>query len=188
MHLLANKNLRKFILSVILTWATLFFWLLSPVQTVNILVTVISVLCFLAVLFEKNSHFIVIYLSFISAYVLYGYVLVNNFPFWLMMIGILLIYLYLYGYLEQMIELISGEKVIYWLIFSLISVETFLFLGYYIISPINRSLILSATVYMIFGFLDSLYGKKNPRAMMPYILVFSLIFVTMLLTASWGSY
>lgn len=188
MHILANKILRKLILIFILAWATLFFWLLNPVGIANIIVLVVSILCFLAVLFEKNSHFIIIYLSFITAYVLYGYVLVNNFPFWLMMVGILLIYLYLYGYLEQMIDIISGEKLIYLLIFALISVETFLFLGYFIISPINRSLILSASVYIMYGFLDTIYNKKNPRLLVPYVLVFVSVFVTMLLTATWGSY
>lgn len=187
MAILDNKNLRKTILSVVLIWATVFFWLLSPIQSANIIVSVISVFCLLAILLEKNSHFIVIFLSFISAYVLYGYILVNNFPIWLIMIGLLLIYLYLYAYLEQMVDMIRGEKNIYLMIFSLVSVETFLFLGYFIISPLNRSLILAGTVYLVYGFLESVISKKEVRKMLPYILVFLLVFATMLLTASWGS-
>lgn len=187
MSILNNKTLRKVVLTLILSWATFFFWLISPIQFINIVVLIISIICLLAVLFEKSAHFTVIYISFVTAYVLYGYILINNFPVWLMMIGILLVYLYLYSYLEQMFPMVGRERTIYLLIFSLVSVETFLFLGYFIISPINRSLILAATVYIIYGFLDSLISRKKVAAMVPYILVFSLVFVTMLLTASWGN-
>lgn len=186
MYILTKPNWRKCTLSILLIWATAFFWLLNPVPLVNILISIISLFCLVLIIFEKSSHFTVIYLSFITAYVLYGYMLVNNFPIWLIMIGILLIYLYLYAYLEQMAEMIIGEKPIYLMVFSLISVETFFFLGYYVISPINRSLILSAGVYIIYGFLDSIVAKKSAKAMMSYILVFLFVFATMLITASWG--
>lgn len=181
-----HANWRRGILSIILIWATVFFWLLCPVSAINIAITLVSALCCAAILLEKSAHFTTIYLSFLTAYVLYGYILVNNFPIWLAMIGILLVFFYLFSYLEEMSDLIPGERPIYLMVFSLFSVETFLFLGYYIISPINRSLILSAVVYLIFGFLESCGKGKSLKVIVPYILVFLLVFATMLLTASWG--
>lgn len=186
MLIVNNANWRRGILSLILIWATVFFWLLNSTFIINLFVSAVALLCFVAILWEKSAHFTTIYLSFLTAYVLYGYILVNNFPIWLAMIGIMLVFFYLFAYLEEMSDLIPGEKPIYLMVFSLLAVETFLFLGYYIISPINRSLILSAVVYLIFGFLESCSAGKSFKSIVPYVLVFLLVFVTMLLTASWG--
>jgi len=186
MAFLYNQKLRKFTLTILLLWSSAFFWLLNSNLAINIAVSVVSFVCLLFILYERNAHFIAIYLSFITSFVLYGYMLVNNFPVWLIMIGVMLIFLYLFAYLEQKVEIIKNERIIYLFIFSLLSLETFLFLGYYLISPTNRSLILSLLVYLIYGFCDAILSKKKTVEIYPYILVFLLVFATMLLTASWG--
>lgn len=186
MAFLHSQKLRRFTLAVLLLWSSIFFWLLSISFAINIIVSILSLICLLLVYFESNAYFIIIYLSFISSYVLYGYMLVNNLPVWLIMIGVMLIFLYLFAYLEQKEGILRQEKTIYLLIFSLISLETFIFLGYFIISPINRSLVLSLIVYLVYGFCDAVFSKKNYRQIVPYLLVFIIVFATMLLTASWG--
>jgi len=186
MAFLYSTKLRKITLTILLIWASVFFWFLSGQLVVNIIIVFASMMCLGAILSDQNTHYTTIYLSFLTAYVLYGYTSVNNLPTWLIMAGVLVIYLYLFANLEQKMEFITGQRLIYLFIFALLSLETFIFLSYFIISPINRSLILAMVVYTICGFCDSIISQKKPKLMLSYLLVFLIVFVTMLLTAAWG--
>lgn len=186
MALLNNKKIRVLILLLILIWSSVMFWLLNTQFLANSLMVFASFLCLFAIIFERATHFVIIYLAFITADSMYNLMFVNNLPIWLIMLGILLVYLYLYACLEQKIDIIDKEKGAILVVYSLISTEVFLFLGYFFISPINRSMLLALTVYLLYGFSNSLANNHNIKFFKSYILVFIIVFVTMILTASWG--
>ncbi len=188
MKFLSNKIFRTVLLTLMLVWATTFFWLLCPVLSVNIIVIIVSSLCLISIITNSNNPFTIIYLSFVTSYVLYGYMLVNNFPVWLIMLGVLIITLYLLTYLEQQENIVEDQRIVFLTIFSLIILELFLFLGYFLISPINRSLLISLTIYLIYGFCEKVITSGKYQEMKSYLLVFLFVFVTIILTASWGKF
>ena len=154
MLLISNHKYRAAILTILLVWTTIFFWLLCPVFVVNIIMAILSLIVLFSIIFDKNYQLSTIFLSFQTSYVLYGYMLVNNLPSWLIMLGVLIISMYLFSYIEQKIEIAPEQKGILNIIFSLVVLETFLFLGYFLISPINRSLVIASVVYLIHGYCD----------------------------------
>ncbi len=186
MAFLFSPKFRKIVLVVILIAASILFWMLNPHLYISIFAEILAAVALISIISEKNIHFIVVFLSFISSYVLYNYMLVNNLPAWLIMISILIIFLYIFGYLEKVINFPEGINFIFLLVFSLATLETFLFLGYFLISPLNRSLLLAMTVYIIYGFCDNVIEKQKPKQLITFIVVFLVVFVTMLVTASWG--
>ncbi len=181
-----NKIFRTAMLVFILVWATAFFWLLSPVRAINIIVIIISIFSLLLIFLDRNINFNLIYLSFVTSYVLYGYMLTNNFPVWIIMLGVLVVTLYLLSYLDKKVEFAYGQKIIFLTTFSLIILELFMFLGYFLISPLNRSLLVSLTIYLFYGFCDKVLSSGNSNGMKSYLLVFLFVFATIILTASWG--
>jgi hypothetical protein len=160
---------------------------MSPVGVVNIVIIIISVALFLLIFFNKNNTILLLYLNFLSSYVLFGYVLLGNAPVWLVMMGVLAINIYLNYDLLSDNNLDENAKKIYLVVYSLLIIEVFLFMGYFILSPANRSLILTLCLYLIYGYNDEIIKKGAYSGYYRYIVVFFLIFVTIVLSASWGN-
>ncbi|OQB05924.1 MAG: hypothetical protein BWY19_00703 [bacterium ADurb.Bin212] len=184
---LIRKNMRKIISTLLLIWSTVFFCLMSPVVAVNIAIITVSVVLFLLIIFNKDSVISILYLNFISGYVLYGYILLGNAPVWLVMIGMLIINIYLTSGLLNYNNIDQNLKRIYLVVYALLIVEIFLFLGYFILSPANRSLILTLCLYLIYGYNDEVIKKDIYDGFYRYVVVFFLIFVTIVMSASWGN-
>ena len=184
---LIKKNMRKIISTLLLIWSTVFFCLMSPVAAVNVAIILISVVLFLLVFFNRSNIILVLYLNFISSYVLFGYILLGNVPVWLVMIGVLAINIYLNCDLISNNNLDENARKIYLVVYSLLIIEVFLFMGYFILSPANRSLILTLCLYLIYGYNEEVINKVTYSGFYRYIVVFFLIFVTIVLSASWGN-
>ena len=183
-----KHKFRTVIPTLLLVWATTFFWLLCPILAVNVMMLAISLVVLLSIIFNRYYQFVVIFLSFQTSYVFYGYMLVNNLPSWLIMLGVLVISFFLLSYVEQKNDTLLQHKALFKVIYSLLILETFLFLGYFLISPINRSLIIALTLYLIVGFNEDVVQKKQIGKMVNYLFIFLVNFVTIILTASWGRF
>ena len=187
MAFLKNKILSKFVLSLLLFWAGAYFYLLNQYLYINIIVAFFVLIVLILIWFEIGFLFSIIFLSFLSTFVLYGYLFAYNLPLWLVMIGFFLVHSYLFFYLEQKSEIVANLKMIYLFLFSLLVLELFLFLSYFLISPLNRSFLIAALVYFISGFTSVIIAKKESSGIIPFVLIFSLLFVMILLSANWGA-
>lgn len=102
-----------------------------------------------------------------------------------MLFGIL-IYGYLFTYFEQKVDVLKPEQLIYLALFALIIAETFIFIGYYLISPLNRSLIISLIAYLLAGFCLSIIEKQSARKFYVYLITFAIILLLIVITAPFG--
>lgn len=186
MAFLRSKTLRSTILSLLLIWSVLSFWFLSQILFANIIMSILGAIAIIAIWQEVLTLFIVSLLSFSVAFALYGFLFSFNLPLWVVMIAILLIFGYLFTYLEQKSEILGNNRLIYLFLFSLIILELFLFLSYFLISPINRSLIIAIVVYSISGFTFWVLRKDNVRNYSTYVYLSVLAMVAIFLSAKWG--
>lgn len=187
MAFLKSKLLRRIILTIILLWASVAFWFLNEVFTVSIITVVLSVPILYLVWSERFPLIVLIFLSFTSAFALYGFLFYFNLPLWIVMLASLFLYGYLFTYLEQKIGILGRERLIYLLLFSLLILEMFLVLSYFLISPLNRSLIIALSSYLLSGFCYSIIEEKRPKSFPPYIWMFCIIIALLLFTANWGA-
>lgn len=102
-----------------------------------------------------------------------------------MIFGIL-IYAYLFTYFEQKVEVLKPERLIYLALFALIIAETFIFISYYLISPLNRSLIIALVSYLLAGFCLSVMEKNNKKDFKLYLIIFAVVFLLIIITAPFG--
>ena len=186
MAVLLNKKLRVSVLGLILLWSVAFFWSLNQYYAVNIITSILALIVLLLIFFDISSLFVIIFISFIVSDVLYGYLYVNNLPLSLIMFAGFFLYGYLFLFLEQKLKILGRERLVYVPIFSLLILEMFLFLSYLLLSPINKSLLIALLVYIVSGFSANIIAKDNNRGFLNYLLVFAVIFVIMILTATWG--
>jgi hypothetical protein len=187
MAILKNKILRQAVLSVLLGWSMLTFWLLSGSLGVNITLSALYGVILLFVWVEYIPLAVTIALSFSCAYALYGFLFYFNLPLWVILIAALIIYSYLFTYFEQKSSILGIERLVYLALFGLIITETFLFLSYFLISPINRSLIVALVVYAIIGFVTTIIKSGEHKKFYTYSLSAAILMLICLLTANWGS-
>lgn len=102
-----------------------------------------------------------------------------------MIFGIL-VYAYLFTFFEQKVDVLDPEQLIYLALFALIIAETFIFISYYLISPINRSLVIALVAYLLAGFCLSIIEKKNTKQFNLYLLIFSVALLLIIITAPFG--
>ena len=98
----------------------------------------------------------------------------------------LVIYGYYFTYFEQKVDVLKPEQLIYLALFALIIAETFIFISFYLISPLNRSLIIALVAYLLAGFCLSIIEKKNLKQFYIYLFVFAIVLLLVIATASFG--
>ena len=98
----------------------------------------------------------------------------------------LLVYGYLFTYFEQKVDVLKPEQLIYLALFALIIAETFIFISYYLISPLNRSLIIALAAYLLAGFCLSIIEKKDFRKFLIYLITFAVVLILIVVTAPFG--
>jgi hypothetical protein len=140
------------------------------------------VMTLIFILFEIAPIFLLISLSFLTSFALYSFMLSANLPIWLIMLAIFVIFAYLFTYTEQKIGILSNKRLIYLLLFSLIILESFLILSYFLIGPISQSLIISTICYLFIGFCYTILARHTDNKFATYvfftILVITLIFIS----------
>jgi hypothetical protein len=187
MAILKNKIMRQAVLTVLLGWSLLTFWLLGQGAVVNIIFSAIYATILILIWTEKLPLAIVISLSFSSAYALYGFLFYFNLPLWVILLAALIIYSYLFTYFEQKSSILGMERLVYLALFGLIITETFLFLSYFLISPVNRSLIVALVVYTIVGFVSTIIKSDEHNKFYAYGISAAFLILICLVTANWGS-
>lgn len=188
MAFLHNHILRKIILTIILAWGCLSYYLSNSQNPVAVgLVIFVSLLGLVSIIKESSAVFTLILLSFISAYAFYTFFLQFDLPLWLLMVSIMVVFGYLFTYTEQKIGILSNKRLIYLVLFSLVVLEVFLILSYFLVSPISQSLVIASVCYLFVGFCYSILAKHTDSSFTTYLVVTSVIIVAIFLTSNWSS-
>jgi len=186
MAFLHNKSLRRLVLILLTIWSAGSFWFFSQSLFINVTITFVAVCSLYLIWTELSPLFLLIFLSFTTSFALYGFLFFLNLPLWIIMIFGLLVYAYLFTFFEQKVDVLNPEQLIYLALFALIIAETFIFISYYLISPINRSLIIALVAYLLAGFCLSIIEKKSIKQFNIYLLIFSVVFLLIIITAPFG--
>lgn len=187
MAFLYNKPLRKILLSLILAWSIgVFIWVNGSNTPTLWILGIVSAIIFGFIWAEVSSIVILIFLSFFSSYTFFVMLLQYNFPTWLIMLGILIIFGYLFTYTEQKIGILGNKRLIYLLLFSIIILELFLILTYFLINPISLSLIIATISYLFIGFCYTILAKHTDNKFRTYILLATAVILLVFVTSHWG--
>lgn len=187
MAFLRNQLARKVLLTLILLWGVISFYLLNKESLLLVFLIMALALFGLAFIWtEKSAIFILILLSFTSAYAFNIFMLQLNISLWLIMIGIVIIFGYLFTYTEQRIGILGNKRLIFLVLFSLITLEVFLALSYFLISPMNQSLIISSVCYLFVGYCYTIIAKHSDNNFLTYIAITGLVITLIFLTSRWG--
>lgn len=188
MAFLHNHLLRKIILTIVLVWGCLSYYLVNSQNPVAVgLIIFVSFLGLVSIIKESSAIFTLILMSFISAYAFYTFFLQFDLPVWLLMVSIMVVFGYLFTYTEQKIGILSDKRLIYLVLFSLVVLEVFLVLSYFLINPISQSLIIASICYLFIGFCYSVLAKHQGSNFTIYLIITSVVIVAIFLSASWSS-
>jgi len=182
-----NQTVRKILLTLILAWGFLTFYLQnSGVTTLIVLISIISLVGLVSIWRESSAIFILILMSFMVSYSFYIFLFQLALPVWIVMLAILLVFGYLFSYTEHRIGILGKKRTIYLVLFSLIVLEVFLVLSYFLINPISQSLIISAICYLFVGFCYTVLAKHTDNKFITYVIFTFISIVLVYLTSSWG--
>lgn len=187
MAFLHNTIARRIILTLILFWGAASFYITnSDSLPLVVMITLISILCLIFIWIELSPIFILILLSFVSSYAFCVALYQFDLPIWLVMIAILIIFGYLFTYTEQKIGILGNKRLIYLILFSLVILESFLVLSYFLISPISQSLVIASISYLFVGFCYTILAKHTDNRFYTYVMVTIIAIVIIFLTSHWG--
>ncbi len=185
MAFLYNKFVRQLILIILIVWSVGSFWFLDQNVAIKIAVVIIALVCLVFTWLETSPIFLLIFLSFTSSYALYGFLYQLNLPTPLIMIGILVIFGYLFTYTEQKIGILGNKRLVYLILFSLIILEVFLALSYFLINPLSKSIIIAIVSYLFIGYCYTILAKHTDNKFSVYLFL-SIFFISIiLLSSSW---
>lgn len=186
MTFLYSKIVRKVIINLILIWSVFSFWLLSQTSFVSVAITVLAFFCILFIWFEVYPIVLLIFLSFIASYAFYGFLFQFNLPTYVIMVAILLVFGYLFLYTEQKIGILGNKRMIYLALFSLIILEIFLVLSFFLINPLSKSLIIATVCYLFVGFCYTILAKHTDNKFTSYLFMTLIAIILIFATSSWG--
>lgn len=187
MAFLYNTILRRITLTFILLWGIAPFYYLNsdaPFILVLFFITVLAALYF--IWSEISAIFILIYLSFTTAFAFNVFLFQFSIPLYVAMIGILLVFSYLFTYMEQKIGILGNKRLIYLVLFSLIILQVFLLSSFFLISPINQSLIIATISYLFVGYCYTILAKHKDSNFHHYVLFSILALLSIFLSTDWS--
>lgn len=186
MAFLYNQIVRKILLSIILAWGISTLYFVNRESFIFYSLLSISVIGFYFIWREISAIFLLILLSFTSSYAFFIFLFQFNTPIWLVMIAILVLFGYLFTYTEQKIGILGNKRLIYLILFSLLILQSFLFLTYFLVNPISQSLIISSISYFFVGYCYTVLAKHTDNKILTYIIITALAFLFIFLTSNWG--
>lgn len=186
MAFLYSKTNRRILLSLIVAWGIVSFWVVNQASFSRVLISLLGVLTIVFVWAEIAPIFILIFSSFSVSYALYGFLFQFNLPIWLVMLAILIIFGYLFVYTEQKLGILGDKRLVYLVLSSLIILEIFLVLNYFLISPLSKSLIIATGSYVFVGFCYTILGKHTDNKFTTYLIVSAVVISLIFLTSIWG--
>lgn len=187
MAFLHNHIARKILLTIILAWSSLSFYFTNTDSLLLVvLIIFISIFGLIFIWTEKSAIFTLILLSFTSTYAFSVFMYQINIPLWLIMIGVIIIFGYLFTYTEQKIGILGNKRLIYLVLFSLLILESFLALSYFAISPINQSLVIASICYLFVGYCYTVLAKHEDNNFLTYVIITTLTILLVFMTSTWG--
>lgn len=174
------------VLTLLTVWSVGSFWFLNQFDVINFVLMIASLAIFYLIWSERSAISIVLFLSFSNAFALYGFLFYLNLPLYVIMIAILLIFGYIFTYFEQINGVLGRERLVFLLLFSLVILEIFVILSYFLISPINQSLIIALASYVICGFSLGYLKKDREQSVFTYLIIFAVCAFLILITAQWS--
>lgn len=185
MAFLYSKISRKFVLCLIILWGLVSFWQLNQNPIIKISVIAFGVIALVLTIAETAPLFLLIFLSFTTAYAFYGFLFQYNLPIWLIMLGLLIIFGYIYLYVEQKIGILGNKRLIYLVLFCIITLEIFLSLSYFLINPLSKSLIIALISYLFVGFSYTVLAKHTGK-LATYVLIALSVISLVFISSPWG--
>lgn len=173
-------------MTLVIAWSVISFWVVNQASFARVLITLLGFLCLLFVWLEIAPVFLLIFSSFSIAYSLYSFLFQFNLPIWLIMLAILIIFGYLFVYTEQKLGILGDKRLIYLILFSIVTLEVFLTLNYFLISPISKSLIIATESYVFVGFCYTVLAKHTDNKFLTYIFISAIVMAVILMTSIWG--
>lgn len=188
MRKIDTKNLFSTIyLFLLLLWGVASFFLFGGLAISVWPVILISLVASYFIVFRIAKQFLLVYISFLLLYGIYGFQFIYSFPFWLALMLLVLftsaLLYFLYSEQENVKKLIP----LYLGLFALINIEIYLTLSFWLVNPLSRAFIASLTVYLFAGYLESI-NEKNfifPKFKVYLFTSFGLLAI-LLMTSTWG--
>jgi hypothetical protein len=101
------------------------------------------------------------------------------------MIAILFIFGYLFVYTEQKIGILGNKRLIYLVLFSLIILEVFLVLSYFLINPLSQSIIIGAISYLFIGYCYTILAKHTDNRFSTYAMFTAGVIFLVIASSTW---
>ncbi|MEI6499366.1 MAG: hypothetical protein WCO23_05370 [bacterium] len=186
MSFLHNKVFRKLVLLVILAFSVLTFIFINKILMINIFIILSSVVSIYFIFTETYPIYLLIFLSFVTSYAFYGFLYQFNLPPWVIMLAIMVVFSYLFTYMEQKIGILGNKRLIYLVLFSLVILEVFLALSYFLINPLNQSIVISIVCYLFVGFCYTILARHTDNSFRTYLLIAGVSILIIFLSSNWG--
>ena len=188
MAFLYNQPARRILLTLILIWGCFSFYTLNSSSFLLLGLTgFLALLAFIFIWTEISAIYLLIFLSFLSAYSFFVSLYQYNFPIYLLMLAVILIFGYLFTYTEQKIGILGDKRLVYLVLFRLIILEIFMALSYFLISPVSQSLIIATISYLFIGFCYTILAKHTDNKFTTYVSLTILVMAVIFITSSWGN-
>lgn len=184
---LFNKTANKILLETVLLLGIVYFWTSNSYLVTTFLITIMGLLAFILIILENAPIFILIYLSFLTSFSLYSFLFQFNLPVWVIMILILILFGYFFYYTEQKIGILGNKRLAYLILFSLIVLEVFFALNYFLISPLSKSLIISTIIYLLIGFCYTILAKHDDKRLKTYLIIATIMIGVVFTSSIWGN-
>lgn len=128
--------------------------------------------------------------TLVSAFFLINVLFSLHFPFYLVVLGVILIVspLYLVAMWSYDLEEFLSRKVfLYAFVFTIVTAQIGLVLAFWPIVPINAALTISTVMYVLLG-LGQLHieDKLKPRVIWEHLVVATIVFVIIVISTRWG--
>lgn len=182
------KNLfGKIYLILLLTWGVASFFLFSGSVVSSWPILIISVIAVFLIIYQVAKQLLLVYISFLLLYGIYGFQFVYNFPLWVATIMLVICCSLLFYFLFWDNDRVSSFLPLYISVFVLINLEIYLALSFWLVNPLSRSFIASVIIYIFSGYLESTESDFFLRSKFnTYLFTAAVLLVILLMTSSWG--
>lgn len=187
MAFLYNTLNRKILLTLILSWSLSSFFISEQQLFLVVIISLLSLVSLIFIWLEKSPVFLLVFNSFLCSFALYVAMFYLSFPFWLLLIAVLILFGFIFTYTEQKIGILGNQRLIYLLLFTIVIIEFFFALSYFLISPLNKSLIIAVISYLLIGYCYTILAKHDDNKFATYIIISVMAIILIMTTSNWGS-
>ena len=182
------KNLiAKSYLILLLIWGVASFFLFSGLAISIWPIMVISIIAIYFSISQTANQFLLVYISFLLLYGIYGFQYIYNFPLWIALVMLILSSSVLLFFLYSSHDNIKKFLPLFLALFAIMNIEIYLTLSFWLINPLSRSFIAALSIYLFAGYLESITESSFNRSKFNiYLFTSGILLVILLMTSSWG--